>query len=64
MNTALHFPSVGGTPYAPEFGLASRATSFKVSSSDGSHRIRIPLASLAEGKPVVSVSHGEGDDGE
>lgn len=64
LNAVLHFPSSGGTPYAPEFGLISRATSFKVTSADGSHRIRIPLASLAGGKPVVSVSHGEGDDGE
>lgn len=60
LNAVLHFPSGGGTPYAPEFGLVSRATSFKVSSSNGSHRIRIPLASLTEGKPVVNVSHGEG----
>ena len=63
MNAALHFPSSGGTPYAPEFGLVGRATSFEVSSSGGSHRITIPLDSLAGGKPVVSVSHGErGDD--
>lgn len=64
LNAALHFPSNGGTPYAPEFGTVIRATSFEVSSSGGSHLVCIPLASLAGGKPVVSVSHGEGDDGE
>lgn len=58
LNAALHFPSIGGTPYAPEFGLMKRATSFEVSSSSGRHSIRIPLESLAEGKPIVSVLHG------
>ena len=61
LNAVLRFPSTGGTPYAPEFGLVERATSFEVSSSGGRHSMRIPFEALAKGKPVVSVSHGERD---
>lgn len=59
LNAALHFPAGGGSPYAPEFGLMKRATSIEVSSSGGWHGIRLPLESLAKGRPVVSISHSK-----
>lgn len=57
LNAALHFPANEGSFYSQEFGLLEWATSFRVSSSGGKHGIRIPLESLANGKPVISVSH-------